>query len=90
MNIRDRISITNFDGYVIAIDDLDIVDMDLYDSIKARKLKGYTRERKVIRNKVYGNRVYSIEKYDFNDCVYDFETGNHYFAAGTQLLHDCK
>lgn len=89
-HIEGRISITNFDSYVTAIDDLDIIDMDLYDSIKARKLKGYTRERKVIRNKVYGNRVYSIEKRNFNDCVYDFETGDHYFTAGTQLLHDCK
>lgn len=61
--------------------------MDLYDSIKASKLKGYTNKCKYKRT--YTNFVRSIDKYDFNDCVFDFKTGDHYFAAGTQLLHDC-
>ena len=87
MNIGDRISIANFDQYQVTIGNLDIVNMNLHDSIKARKLDGYISKRKY--SKKYLNRVHSIEQYDFNGCVYDFETGDHYFAAGTQLLHDC-
>ena len=89
-HFKDRISIRKFDNYRVTIDNLDVVDMDLHDSIKARKLKGYTRERQYILSKTYSNRVYSIEKRDFNNYVYDFETGDHYFAAGTQKLHNCR
>ena len=87
---KDKIYTHNFNYYVVTIINLDIDDMNLHDSIKARKLKGYTRERKYIRNRIYDNRAHSIEKCDFNDCVYGFETSNHYFTAGTQLLHDCR
>lgn len=86
-HVRDKITRYNFDHYQISINNLDIADMDLYDSIKASKLKGYTNKCKYKRT--YTNFVRSIDKYDFNDCVFDFETGDHYFAAGTQLLHDC-
>lgn len=89
-HFKDRISIRKFDNYRVTIDNLDVVDMDLHDSIKARKLKGYTRERQYILSKTYSNRVYSIEKRDFNNYVYDFETGDHYFAAGTQKIHNCR
>ena len=87
MHFKDRTSIHNFDYYMVTINNLDIVDMDLYDSIKARKLKGCSDKCKY--NKKYLNCVYSIEQYDFNNYVYDVETADHYFAAGTQLLHDC-
>lgn len=89
-HFKDRISIRKFDNYRVTIDNLDVVDMDLHDSIKARKLKGYTRERQWVPSKTFSNRVYSIEKRDFNNYVYDFETGDHYFAAGTQKLHNCR
>ena len=87
IHIRDKTYTRNFDEYQVTINNLDIVDMNLHDSIKARKLNGYISKRKY--SKKYLNRVHSIKQYDFNGCVYDFETGNHYFAAGTQLLHDC-
>ena len=87
---KNRTSIRNFDEYNVTINNLDIINIDLHDSIKARKLNGYSDRRKYILNRTYYNRVYSIEKYDFNNCVYSFETGDHYFAAGTQLLHDCR
>lgn len=89
LHFKDRTSIRNFDEYNVTIGNSDIVDMNLYDSIKARKLKGYTRECKRILNRTYMNLVRSIDKCNFNDCVYSFETSDHYFAAGTQLLHDC-
>lgn len=78
----------NFDNYVITINNPDIVDMNLYDSIKARKLHGYIDERTRRRNRTYDNRVSHIDSYDFNGYVYQIETADHYFAAGTQLLHD--
>lgn len=87
---KDKISIRNFDLYRVRINNLDIINMNLYDSIKTRKLNGYVRECKHTMNRIYWNLVRSIDKYDFNNCVYGFETGDHYFAAGTQLLHDCK
>lgn len=87
-HFKDRVSVRKFDNYLVTISNLDIVDMDLHDSIKARKLNGYISKRKY--NRTYMNFVRSIDKYDFNDCVYDFETSDHYFTAGTQLLHDCK
>lgn len=87
---KNRTSIRNFDEYNVTINNLDIINMDLHDSIKARKLNGYSDRRKYILNRTYYNRVYSIEKCDFNNCVYSFETGDHYFVAGTQLLHDCR
>ena len=90
IHIRDKTYTRNFDEYRVTIDNLDVVDMDIHDSIKARKLNGYTRERKRIVNRTYWNLVHSIEKYDFNNCVYDFETSDHYFTTGTQLLHDCR
>lgn len=90
IHIRNKTYTRNFDEYRVTIDNLDIVDMDLYDSIKARKLKRYTRERKHIVNRTYWNLVRSLEKPYFNNYVCSFKTGDHYFTAGTQLLHDCS
>ena len=87
-HIEGRIFITNFDLYVVTISSLDVVDMNLYDSIKARKLNGYAREHKRTLDRTYRNLVRSIEKYDFDGYVYQIETSDHYFAAGTQLLHN--
>lgn len=87
-HINGKISTCNFDQYVITIGNPDIVDMNLHDSIKARKLHGYIDERTRRRNRTYDNRVSHIDSYDFNGYVYQIETADHYFAAGTQLLHD--
>lgn len=86
--INDIPCTRNFDHYVITIGNPDIVDMNLHDSIKARKLNGYIDERTRRRNRTYDNRVSHIDSYDFNGYVYQIETADHYFAAGTQLLHD--
>ena len=88
IHIRDKTYTRNFDHYVVTINNFNIVDMNLHDSIKTRKLNGYTRERKY--NKTYTNFVRSIDKCNFNNYVCSFKTGDHYFAAGTQLLHDCS
>ena len=84
----DRSYPRNFDNYIITINNLDIVDMNLYDSIKARKLNGYIRDCKCRRNQTYYNRVQYNKQYNFEGYVYQIETANHYVAAGTQLLHD--
>lgn len=86
--INGRPYTCNFDHYVITIGNPDIVDMNLHDSIKARKLNGYIDERTRRRNRTYDNRVSHIDSYDFNGYVYQIKTADHYFAAGTQLLHD--
>ena len=88
-HIKNKIYAHNSDIYRARINNLIIVDMDLYDSIKARKLNGYSRKRKRILSRTCYNRIWSIEKCNFDGYVFGFETSNHYFVAGTQLLHDC-
>ena len=84
---KDKSYTRNFDRWIVRISNSDIVDMDLHDSIKARKLNRYNKRK---CDRTYRNLVWSIDKCNFNDCVFGFGTSNHYFAAGTQLLHDCR
>lgn len=88
-HIKNKIYAHNSDIYRARINNLIIVDMDLYDSIKTRKLNGYLRKRERRSSRICYNRIWSIEKCNFDGYVFGFETSNHYFAAGTQLLHDC-
>ena len=85
----DTKSIRKHDNYRVTIDNRDIVELDLYDAIKPRKLTDYSLSPRS-RDKKYNNRVYSIKKMPYDGFVYDFETGNHHFDSNTQTLHNCR
>ena len=79
-------SIRKFNNYRIFCTNRDICNLNLYDSIKATKLLGNTFANK--SNKNY-NIVRTIDKVKYNGLVYDFETGDHFFVANNQILHNC-
>ena len=86
----DKLNIRNLNEYEITISGMDAVDMDLHDCRMASWFFEHNKKSKRTLDKKYHNEVWYIEKLNFNDYVYDFETGDHYFVAGTQRLHNCR
>ena len=82
-------SIRKYNNYRVTIDNRDVLEMDLYDSIKVHNLDGLEFKPRA-RDQKYGNRVFSIEKVAYNDYVYDFETGDNHFDCNMQNAHNCR
>ena len=82
-------SIRKYNNYRVTIDNRDVLEMDLYDSIKVHNLDGIEFKPRA-RDQKYGNRVFSIEKVAYNNYVYDFETGDNHFDCNMQNVHNCR
>jgi len=79
-------SIRKYNNYSVVFKNRELKELNLSECIKARKLENTDVSEK--RKDNY-NTVKSIKQESYNDYVFDFETGNHYFVANTNIVHNC-